>query len=165
MSKIAVRNVLPKDLDECFVVEIAGFPPQEAAVIETIQLRIDTFPQGFFVAEFDGRVIGMVNGACTDKDDISDEELKQLIGHEVNGRNMVIFALTVLPEFQKRGIARQLILRFIEEARQNKKEKVLLMCKHYLIAYYEQLGFTHLGLSRSMHGGAEWHEMRLSLKN
>lgn len=165
MSEIVVRNVLPKDLDECFVVEIAGFPPQEAAVIETIQLRIDTFPQGFFVAEFDGRVIGMVNGACTDKDDISDEELKQLIGHDVNGRNMVIFALTVLPEFQKRGIARQLILRFIEEARQNKKEKVLLMCKHYLIAYYEQLGFTHLGLSRSTHGGAEWHEMRLSLKN
>ena len=165
MSEVVIRNVLPKDLDECFVVEIAGFPPQEAAIIETIQLRIDTFPQGFFVAEFDGRVVGMVNGACTNKEDISDEELKQLIGHDVDGRNMVIFALAVLPEFQKRGIARQLILRFIEEARQNKKEKILLMCKHYLISYYEKLGFIHAGLSRSTHGGAEWHEMRLSLKD
>ena len=107
----------------------------------------------------------MVNGAATNKDDISDEELKQLIGHDADGRNMVIFALAVLPEFQKRGIAKQLMLKFIEEAGRNKKEKVLLMCKQYLVAYYEGLGFTHAGLSRSTHGGAEWHEMRYSLKN
>ena len=127
MSEIAIRNVLPRDLNECYAVEIAGFPPEEAAVVETIRLRIDSFPQGFFVAEFDGRVVGMVNGACTNREDISDEELKQLIGHDVDGRNMVVFALTVLPEFQKRGIAGRLILRFIEEARRNKKEKILLL--------------------------------------
>jgi ribosomal protein S18 acetylase RimI-like enzyme len=107
----------------------------------------------------------MVNGASTNKDDISDEELKQLIGHDADGRNMVIFALAVLPEYQKQGIAKQLMLKFIEEAKLNKKEKVLLMCKHYLIAYYEGLGFTHAGLSSSTHGGAEWHEMRLFLKD
>jgi ribosomal protein S18 acetylase RimI-like enzyme len=165
MSESMIRRVQPRDLDECYVVEIAGFPPEEAASKETIQLRIDTFPQGFLVAEFDGRVVGMVNGAATNKDDISDEELKQLIGHDADGRNMVIFALAVLPEFQKQGIAKQLMLKFIEEAKQNKKEKVMLMCKHYLVAYYEGLGFTHAGLSKSTHGGAEWHEMRYSLKN
>jgi ribosomal protein S18 acetylase RimI-like enzyme len=165
MSEIVIRNVQPQDLDECYAVEKSGFLPEEAASKETIQLRIGTYPQGFFVAEIDGRVIGMVNGASTNKDDISDEELKQLIGHDVNGRNMVIFALAVLPEFQKRGIAKKLMLRFIEEARQSKKEKVLLMCKHYLVAYYEALGFIHAGLSNSTHGGAEWHEMRLSLKD
>jgi ribosomal protein S18 acetylase RimI-like enzyme len=165
MSEVMIRHVRPRDLDECYVVELAGFPPEEAATKETIQLRIDMFPEGFFVAEFDGRVIGMINGAATNKDDISDEELKQLIGHDADGRNMVIFALAVLPEFQKRGIAKQLMLKFIEEAGQNKKEKVLLMCKHYLVAYYERLGFVHAGLSKSTHGGAEWHEMRYSLNN
>jgi ribosomal protein S18 acetylase RimI-like enzyme len=165
MSEFMIRRVQPRDLDECYVVEIAGFPLEEAASKETIKLRIDTFPQGFFVAELNGGIVGMVNGAATNKDDISDEELKQLIGHDADGRNMVIFALAVLPEFQKRGIAKQLMLKFIEEAGQNKKEKVLLMCKHYLVAYYEGLGFTHAGLSKSTHGGAEWHEMRYSLKN
>jgi ribosomal protein S18 acetylase RimI-like enzyme len=164
MSEMTIRNVQPKDLDECYAAEISGFPSEEAASRETIQLRIDTFPQGFFVAETDGRVVGMANGAATNKEDISDEALKQLIGHDINGRNMVVFALAVLPGFQKQGIARQLMLRFIEEARLNKKEKVLLMCKHYLVAYYKGLGFSHVGLSRSTHGGAEWHEMRLSLK-
>jgi ribosomal protein S18 acetylase RimI-like enzyme len=163
-SEVLIRNVRPQDLDGCCAVEAYGFSLEEAASRETIQLRIETFPQGFFVAEIEERVIGMVNGACTNKDDISDEELKQLIGHDADGRNMVIFALAVLPEFQKRGIAKRLVQRFIEEAGRNKKEKIFLMCKQHLIAYYEGLGFSHMGLSRSTHGGAEWHEMCLSLK-
>lgn len=160
-----IRQVQPGDLNECYLVETACWPPQEAAAKETIQLRIATFPQGFFVAEIDGRVIGMVNGASTEKDDISDEELKQLIGHDVHGRNMVIFALGVLPEFQRQGIAKRLALRFIEEAKRNKKQKALLICKQRLIGYYEKLGFIHAGLSNSTHGGAEWHEMRLNLNH
>jgi ribosomal protein S18 acetylase RimI-like enzyme len=159
-----IRNVLPKDLDECYLVETSGFPPEEAATKETIKLRIDTFPQGFFVAEVEGRVIGILNSAATDKDDISDEELKQLIGHNPNGKNLVVFALAVLPEFQTQGIARKLMSCLVEDARERKKQSVLLMCKQHLIAYYERMGFIHAGLSKSTHGGAEWHEMRLALE-
>jgi ribosomal protein S18 acetylase RimI-like enzyme len=164
MNGIIIRNVRPTDLEECYLVEISGFPPEEAASKETIKLRIDTFPQGFIVAEIDGRVIGILNSAATNKEDISDEELKQLIGHDPDGKNLVVFALVVLPEFQKRGIANQLMNRFVEAAREHKKENVLLMCKQHLIAYYERMGFVHVGLSRSTHGGAKWHEMRLSLE-
>ena len=163
MEKMIIRNVLPEDLEECFLVETSGFPPEEAATRETIKLRIELFPEGFFVAEIDGRVVGILNSAATDKDDISDEELKQLVGHHPDGKNMVVFALAVLPEFQKRGIASQLMSRFVEDAQQRKKENILLMCKQHLVAYYEKMGFTHVGLSKSTHGGAEWYEMRLAL--
>jgi ribosomal protein S18 acetylase RimI-like enzyme len=163
-SDLLIRNVRPQDLDECCAVEAYGFSPEEAASRETIQLRIETFPQGFFVAEAGGRVIGMANGACTNKDDISDEELKQLIGHDPNGKNMVIFALAVLPEFQRQGIAKRLVQRFVEEAARNKKEKVFLMCKQHLISYYQGLGFAHIGVSRSTHGGSQWNEMCMSLE-
>lgn len=165
MNKIIIRNVLPGDLEECYLVEISGFPPEEAATRETIQLRIDTFPQGFLVAEMNGRIVGILNSAATNKEDLSDEELKQLVGHDPHGKNLVVFALAVLPEFQKRGIAGQMMNKFIEEARARNKQNVLLMCKQHLIAYYERMGFTHAGLSRSTHGGAQWHEMRLALKN
>jgi ribosomal protein S18 acetylase RimI-like enzyme len=163
MNQIIIRHALPSDLDECFTVETSGFPPEEAATRETIQLRIERFPEGFLVAEADGKLVGILNSAATNKEDISDEELKQLIGHDPDGKNLVVFALAVLPEFQKQGIARQLMSRFVEEARQQGKGNVLLMCKQHLIAYYERMGFTHVGLSKSTHGGAEWHEMRLSL--
>jgi len=163
MHSLLIRNVLPKDLDECFQVETSGFSPEEAASIETIQLRMEMFPQGFLVAELNGRVIGMLNSAATDKDDISDEALKQLIGHDPAGRNMVVFALAVLPEYRRRGIANQLMQRFAAEARKLGKENILLLCKQHLIAYYERLGFEHVSLSKSTHGGAAWHEMKMRL--
>ena len=164
MNEIIIRHVLPRDLDDCFAVETSGFPAEEAAARATIRLRIEAFSEGFLVAEVDRHIVGILNSAATDKDDISDEELKQLIGHDPAGKNMVVFALAVLPEFQKRGIASQLMSRFVEEARQLGKENILLLCKRPLIAYYERLGFAHVGLSKSTHGGAEWHEMRLKLK-
>jgi predicted N-acetyltransferase YhbS len=74
---------------------------------------------------------------------------------------MVVFALAVLPEFQKRGIARQLMFRFVEKAWALEKENILLLCKQQLVPYYERIGFAHVGLSRSTHGGAEWHEIQL----
>ena len=164
MKNITIRHVLPQDLDGCFTVETSGFLPEEAATRETIRLRIETFPEGFLIAEVDGRVVGMLNSAATNKDDISDEGLKQLIGHDPAGKNMVVFALAVLPDFQNQGIARQLMSTLVEEARGRGKETVLLMCKAHLVAYYERMGFDHIGLSKSTHGGAEWHEMRLRLR-
>jgi ribosomal protein S18 acetylase RimI-like enzyme len=163
MKNITIRHVLPQDLDGCYIVETSGFPPEEAASRETIRLRIETFPEGFLVAEENGKIVGILNSAATNRDDIGDEELKQLIGHEPAGKNMVVFALAVLPDFQNQGIARQLMSTFEEEARGRGKETVLLMCKAHLVAYYERMGFDHIGLSRSTHGGAEWHEMRLRL--
>lgn len=163
MNELMIRHVLPKDLDECFAVETSGFPPEEAATRATIKLRMEMFPEGFLVAQIDGRVVGILNSGATNKDDISDEELKQLIGHHPDGRNMVVFGLAVLPEYRKQGIARGLMTRFVEETRQRGKESVLLLCKENLIGYYERMGFTHVGLSKSIHGGAEWHQMRLAL--
>src|SRR5512139_2038440 len=110
MNEINIRQVLADDLEACFLVEVSTFPPQEAATRETIQRRIERFPQGFLVAELDEKIVGMLNSASTHKEDISDEELKQLVGHDPDGANMVVFALAVLPEFQKRGIARQLMI-------------------------------------------------------
>ena len=164
MTEIILRHVLPGDVDQCYRVETSGFPPEEAATRETIQLRIERFPKGFLVAEVDGKIVGILNSAATNKNDLSNEELKQLIGHDPEAKNMVVFALAVLPEYQRQGIAGQLMERFAEESRQQGRENVLLMCKQHLIAYYERMGFRHVGLSRSTHGGAEWHEMRLTLR-
>lgn len=163
MYDVTIRNVTEADLDGCYEVEIACWPPEEAAAKETVERRIAAFPQGFFIAESDGRVIGMLNSCCTDREDLGDEELKQLVGHDVDGRNMVVFAVGVLHGFRRQGVAAALMLRFIGLARELKKENVLLICKSDLVAYYERFGFVHAGLSRSTHGGATWQQMVLKL--
>lgn len=161
---LIIRQALPDDLSACHHIESACFPEDEAAPETSIRTRIERFPEGFYVAELDGVVVGQVNSGCTDKDDITDEAFKKLVGHEPGGRNMVVFSLSVLPEHQGKGIAKALMLRFAEASRRLEKERVLLLCKDGLLGFYEKMGFTCRGISACTHGGARWNEMSLFLE-
>lgn len=162
MDNITIRQVIEQDLGACYTVESQCFLPSEAASKEKIEKRIRIFPQGFFVAEFEGTVVGHVNSGATNKEDITDEAFKDMVGHSDDGKNLVIFSLAVLPEYRKQGIAWKLMQRFIEEAQELKRHKILLICKTDLITYYQKHGFMYGGKSDSVHGGFEWHEMVLS---
>ena len=163
MKDVNIRNATEADLKGCFEVEVACWPPEEAALKETVARRIAMFPQGFFVAESGGRVVGMLNSCLTDREDLGAEGLKRMADHDVRGRNMVVFAVGVLPEYRRRGIAASLMSRAIRLAEELGKEKVLLICKSHLIPYYGRFGFVHVGLSRAKCGGAAWQEMALTL--
>ncbi len=162
MNNLKIRYVRDNDLDDCYRVESACYT-SDGATREKIQKRISLFPEGFLVAETKGQIIGLINSTSTDKEDITDEELKDMVGHVKDGKNMVIFSLAVLPEFQGNGISKQLMLRFIKVSKDLKKEKILLLCKSELIPYYQNYGFLYGGKSKSKHGGFEWYEMNLLL--
>jgi len=163
MNKIKIREVKNKDLDECYYVEKTCYTT-EGATKEKIKKRIQVYPEGFLVADLDGEIIGLINSASTNKRDISDEELKDMIGHEHNGKNIVIFSLAVLPKFQGRSVSKLLMLEFIKVSKKLGKERILLICKKELIEYYKKYDFVYIGKSKSKHGGFDWYEMRLELK-
>ena len=56
------------------------------------------------------------------------------------------------------------MVHFIEEAKNNSREKIFLTCKDYLVHYYEKFGYINEGVSESVHGGAKWYDMYLELK-
>jgi len=163
MNNLKIRQVTIYDLDACYAVESRCFLPSEAASRETIETRINLFPQGFLVAELNNVIVGMVNSGATNKEDISDEAFKAMVGHEHDGANIVIFSLAVLSEFQKQGVAKQLMVQFIEVSKKLGKQKIMLICKSNLVDYYQKYGFVYVGESASTHGGSEWHEMHLPL--
>ncbi|MGE4291298.1 MAG: GNAT family N-acetyltransferase [Desulfovibrio sp.] len=163
MDSVLIRRVRGEDRKGCCGVEAACFPQEEAASPAAIADRIRIFPEGFYVAEALDRgtsvIAGMVNSGATDKGDITDEAFKQLVGHDPDGENMVVFSLSVRPEWRGCGIAWRLMERFAEESRKLGKQRILLLCKEHHVVFYRRLGFAHGGLSVSTHGGAAWHEM------
>lgn len=163
MDTVHIRHVTIEDLDACYRIEAACFSPAEAATRFSIETRIKVFSQGFLVAQCNGEVIGQINSGATDQDDITDEAFKQLIGHVPKGKNLVVFSLSVLPTYQRQGIAGTLLNRFIRQARDDSRGTILLLCKPDLIPYYQRFGFIDRGKSTSMHGGVQWHEMALVL--
>lgn len=157
-----IRHVTEHDLDACYAIESVCYTT-DAATREKIQKRIQVFPEGFLVAESNGQIMGMINSGSTNKDDITDEAFKDMVGHVRNGKNIVIFSLAVFPKFQGMGVSQKLMLKFIDVSKDLKKEKILLICKSDVIPYYQKYGFSYGGKSKSRHGGFEWYEMYLSL--
>jgi predicted N-acetyltransferase YhbS len=49
--------------------------------------------------------------------------------------------------------------RYFQEAEEDGRAAILLLCKSKLIPYYQRFGFVDRGKSASTHGGFEWHEM------
>lgn len=162
MLPIKIRHVTEHDLDACYAIESVCYT-SDAASREKIQKRIQMYPEGFLVAESNGQIMGMINSGSTNKEDITDEAFKDMVGHVRDGKNIVIYSLAVLPEFQGSGVSKELMSKFIGISKDMKKEKILLICKTNLIPYYQKYGFLYGGKSKSTHGGFAWHEMYLSV--
>mgnify|MGYP000326954098 CR=1 FL=1 len=160
---MTIRQATIADLEISYQIEIACFPESEAASKANVEKRLRQFPQGYLIAESVGKAVGHINSGATNKDDISDEALKALIGHEDDGKNLVIFSVAVLPDYQRQGIAAALLHEYIKRAKNSNHQAILLLCKENLVTYYAKFGFEDGGLSESTHGGAKWHEMKLIL--
>lgn len=156
-----IRKVSIEDLDSVTEVESRCFPMSEAAKKESLEQRIKTFPGSFFVTEIDGKIIGFINGCITNEKTIYDEMFSDANLHISNGDYQAIFGLDVIPEYQKQGIAAQLMNHMIEVSRLTGRKGVILTCKDKLIHYYEKFGFENKGVSKSQHGGAKWYDMIL----
>ena len=157
-----IRTIRPQDVSQAAAVEAACFPAAEAAGPAAIAARAAAFPGHFWVAEEKGEILGFVNGFVTDSPVIQDEMYEDPSLHNPAGRYQAVFGLDVLPAWQGRGIARQLLCTLIDAARSQGRAGVILTCKKHMIPFYEKFGFCSQGLSQSVHGGAAWYDMLLT---
>lgn len=163
MVQINVRGVELRDLDRVAEIEALCFPEAEAATRRSFQERIHAFPESFLVAEADGLLIGFINGCTTNSLVIYDELFTSTEHHIPTGRNLTVFGLDVIPEYQRQGIATHLMNHFIQLAKKMDRKSVILTCKDGLVHYYESFGYVNKGVSKSTHGGAQWFDMTLAL--
>lgn len=155
-----IRQVRPEDLEEVTEVEKVCFPAAEAAARESFQARIEAFPESFLVAEAEGgKIIGFINGAVTDRRTISDDMFEDAGLHKKDGAYQSIFGLDILPDWQRQGIAADLMEKLMETAKKRGKKGMILTCKDKLIHYYVKFGYENVGVSESVHGGAVWYDM------
>ena len=164
MKSLNIRNAIETDLDRCFEIERTSYSGDEAASKEKIFKRIKTYPTGFVLIENDTEIIGFINSGATDNVELSNEDFKELIGHDSNGKYIVIMSVVVHPDYQGAGMINLLMNSFVNRMKSLGKSEIFLICQANLINMYKKYGFVQLGLSESNHGGLSWYEMSLSLK-
>lgn len=160
---IKIRPVKDEDLAEIAGIEAICFPKAEAATKESLKQRIKIFPESFFVSEKDEKIIGFINGCRINETVISDSLYEDFSLHIPDGTYQTVFGLDVLPEFRNHGIAARLMNHLIKVSRLSGRKGLILTCKKRLIHYYEKFGYVNKGISKSVHGGAEWYDMILKL--
>lgn len=163
MSELIIRSAKVSDLDRCFEIEKDAYAGEEAATKEKILKRIQTYPEGFIVLQNEREIIGFINSGATHKVELSDEEFKELIGHDPDGKHIVIMSVVIHPNYQGNSFTSLLMRNFINAMQAMGKTKIYLICQTELINMYAKYGFIHLGESDSDHGGLSWHEMSLAL--
>lgn len=158
--EVRIRNARADEGVLLADIEAKCFPPQEAASKEAILERLEAFPENFFVAEADGKVVGFVNGGTTQEAYLPDEMYHDIGLHCPEGAFQTVFGLNVLEEYRKNGIGGKLIRHLAAVSKERGKTALILTCKEYRIPFYEKLGFINYGLSDSVHGNAQWYDMR-----
>ncbi|WP_244520895.1 GNAT family N-acetyltransferase [Aliiruegeria lutimaris] len=144
-------------------IETSAYEGDEAATLEKITKRIEVYPEGFLVLEIDGEVVGFINCGCAHDVEMSNEDFKELIGHDPDAPNVVIMSVVVVPSQQGKGLSRELMVEFVERMKEMGKATIHLMCKECHVRLYEKFGYRYLQPSASDHGGMTWHEMSMDL--
>jgi len=158
-----IRNAVMADLAAVTAAEAACFPAAEAATEQDFAKRLQVYPNHFWLLEDDiGNLISFVNGLVTDEPSLRDEMYSDASFHDEEGAWQMIFGVNTLPAYRRQGFAGQVIRQVIADARAQGRKGCVLTCKESLLHYYETFGFVNEGVSRSVHGGVVWYEMRLT---
>ena len=159
-NKIIIRHAVLQDLEIISELENACFPESEAASEKDLYHRIQVFPENFWIMEFGGRIISMINGMVTDIQNLTDEMYENADMHNKNGAWQMLFSVVTHPDFQKMGYAGLLMNQVIQDSVKANRKGIVLTCKEKFVGFYEKFGFVNEGISASVHGNTVWYQMR-----
>lgn len=158
-----IRTATMDDLPALAAVEAACFPAAEAATAADFAARLAVYPNHFWLLEDeDGALVSFINGLVTDEPLLRDEMYADAALHNEQGAWQMIFGVNTMPQYRRRGCAARVMERVIADAKAQGRKGCVLTCKDKLIHYYETFGFQNEGVSKSVHGGVVWYDMRLT---
>ncbi len=162
-NDVMISNAIVDDLNELHKIEALSFSTERAASREMFFYRLENFPQWFYKAELDEKIVGLIDGSSSDRKYITDDVYQVDGAFDECGENLLIFGLAVHPNFRKNGIAHKLMLHILSSAKERGKKRVSLTCEEELIGFYESFGFQNHGVSESIIGGIKNYDMEIDL--
>ena len=165
-TRYEFRSILPQEADEAAEIERICFPPNEACSKQHMKERVAKAPDLFLVAvdKETGKLAGFLNGLATDETSFRDEFFTDAKLHNPDGKNILLLGLDVLPEYRNMGLATELVRNYRKREQKKGRSMLLLTCLAEKVKMYEKMGFTDLGISASVWGGEEWHEMKFVIE-
>lgn len=166
LERFEFRNIKREETAQAAEIEQICFPPNEACSAKNMRDRVTRAPELFLVAidKETGKIAGFLNGLATDESVFRDEFFTDASLYNPKGENIMLLGLDVLPDYRGQGLARALVLKYLQREQENGRNIVLLTCLKSKVEMYEKFGFQDNGAANSTWGGEEWHEMSYTLR-
>lgn len=156
------RSIRQEEADQAVEIERICFPPNEACSGKMMRERVKAAPELFLVAvdRETGKIAGFLNGLATDETLFKDEFFTNVGLYKPEGKNVMLLGLDVLPKYRRKGLASEIMRRYVEQERKKGRKELVLTCLSSKVSMYEKMGYQNLGVAESSWGGEEWFEMR-----
>lgn len=161
LEKYEFRDIRQEEADQAVAIEQICFPPHEACSEKHMKARIESVPEQFLVAvdKETGKLAGFLNGLATGETAFRDEFFTDETLNDPNGKNVMLLGLDVLPEHRGQGLAREIMFQYLKRERERGREMVILTCLDQKVEMYSKMGYKDLGISASVWGNEQWHDM------
>lgn len=166
ITKYEFRNIRSEEVDQAIQIEQICFPPNEACSAKSMKERVENAPETFLVAvdKETGKIAGFLNGVATNEDVFRDEFFTDITLHDPNGKNIILLGLDVLPEYRHQGLAREIMSHYVAREQEKGRKCLYLTCLDNKVEMYKKMGYTDNGISGSVWGGEEWHDMSRKIR-
>lgn len=164
-EKYEFRDIRPQEAEQAARIEQICFPPNEACSPKHIAERTVKASETFLVAvdRESGKLAGFLNGLATNEHVFRDEFFTDITLHDPQGVNIMLLGLDVLPEHRGQGLATEIVSCYLEREQARGRKGIFLTCLEGKVKMYQKMGFTDCGISGSVWGGEEWHDMKYML--
>mmetsp|Transcript_24261 Transcript_24261/g.52331 ORF Transcript_24261/g.52331 Transcript_24261/m.52331 type:complete len:574 (-) Transcript_24261:204-1925(-) len=181
LDSISYRPVKADDLPECYKIEAASYPEDEAASSENIMYRHQFAGDYFWCATLPTVEANTFSSKqeATDKDDIiigficstrCDEFTEESMStHDPSGSILAIHSVVVDATYRRQGIASAMMQNYLKQMLPFSNlvantmdlgfRRTLLLAKSNLLSFYVDNGFMVLRPSPIVHGKQTWYEL------
>jgi PhzF family phenazine biosynthesis protein len=159
------RQCCPSDLDACYELEKASYPPDEAASAERLKYRQETASVYFRCGATDSDDASTLFGyICGTRCNAFTHETMGV--HDPHGAFLAIHSVVISTTYRRQGFATEMMKDYIENVKKmhNRPKKVVLLAKSHLLGFYVRCGFQVVRPSSITHGAELWFDLEMDLR-
>jgi PhzF family phenazine biosynthesis protein len=158
------QHLSPSDLHAAIAIELASYPSDEAASLQSLTHRQQVAPMAFLgMYDHDHTLIGFICSTCTNAPQLEEETMST---HDPTGVSLCIHSVVVKESHRRQGLATLMLRHYCTTVPYHFPlvKNMRLISKAHLISFYAQAsGFDFVQLWPFHHGQDHWFEMQLSL--
>ncbi|KAI3528571.1 acetyltransferase [Colletotrichum filicis] len=86
------------------------------------------------------------------------------VGHKIMGRTLCLHSFAIDPKLQGLGLGKLLMKSYLQQINNSGvADRIALICKDWLVSYYQRFGFKRVGPSKASFAGGGWNDMVIEL--